>query len=178
MERVIRDLLANPPRRWRSPITFQVNTGHAERIIAELGKTKMVRLTVTDVERFLRKLAEDGYSTSVIGATKRIGARAVRRAMRDGLAGRNVFELAEIVDGTRRKSRSMTLAQIAACSPATSRRSGALTSRWGSAAGCGPASGPGWPGRTSTWPMASSVSGTRSRRSRARTGTWCWCWKS
>lgn len=112
VERVIRDLLANPPRRWKSPVTFQVNTGHAERIIAELGKTKMVRLTVTDVERFLRKLAEDGYSTSVIGATKRIGARAVRRAMRDELAGRNVFELAEIVDGTLRKSRSMTLAQI------------------------------------------------------------------
>jgi len=112
VERVIRDLLANPPRRWKSPTTFQVNGDHAERIIAAIGKTKMVRLSVADVERFLRKLAEEGYSTSVIGATKRLGARAVRRAMRDDLAGRNVFELAEIVDGTRKKSRSMTLAQI------------------------------------------------------------------
>ena len=112
VERVIRDLLANPPRTWRSPVTIQVNTGHAERIIAAAGKTRMVRLTVADVERFLRKLADDGYSTSVIGATKRLGARAVRRAMRDGLAARNVFELAELQDGTRRQSRSMTLAEI------------------------------------------------------------------
>jgi integrase len=114
VERVVRDLLANPPRGWRSPVTFQVNASHAERIIAKLGKTRMVRLTITDVERFLRGLAGEGYSTSVIGATKRLGARAVRRAMRDGLAARNVFELAEVPDGTRKRSRSMTLQQIRA----------------------------------------------------------------
>ncbi len=108
----MRDLLANPPRDWKSPITIQVNTGHAERIIGSLGKTKMVRLGVADVERFLRKLADEGYSTSVIGATKSLGSRAVRRAMRDGLAGRDVFALAEMQDGTLRKSRSMTLAEI------------------------------------------------------------------
>jgi integrase len=112
VEHVIRDLLANPPRTWRSPTTIQVNTDHAGRIITAIGKTRMVRLGVADVEKFLRKLADDGYSTSVIGATKRIGSRAVRRAMRDGLAGRDVFELAELQDGTRRQSRSMTLAQI------------------------------------------------------------------
>jgi integrase len=112
VEHVVRDLLANPPRTWRSPVTVQVNTGHAERIIAGLGKTRMTRLTVAEVERFLHRLAVDGYSTSVIGATKRLGTRAVRRAMRDGLAGRNVFELAETPDGTRKRSRSMTLDQI------------------------------------------------------------------
>ena len=112
VEHVIRDLLANPPRGWRSPVTIQVNTSHAERIIGAVGKTRMVRLTVADLERSLRKLADDGYSTSVIGSTKRLGARAVRRAMRDGLAGRNVFELAELPDGTRRQSRSMNLEQI------------------------------------------------------------------
>jgi len=114
VESVMRDLLANPPRGWRSPVTVQVNTSHAERIIAGLGKARMVRVTVADVERFLRRLADEGYSTSVIGATKRLGARAVRRAMRDGLAARNVFELAEVPDGTRKRSRSMTLDQIRA----------------------------------------------------------------
>jgi integrase len=114
VEHVIRDLLTSAPRGWRSPVTLQVNTSHAERIIAALGKKRMVGVTVADVERFLRRLADDGYSTSVIGATKRLGARAVRRAMRDGLAARNVFELAEMPDGTRKWSRSMTLEQIRA----------------------------------------------------------------
>jgi integrase len=114
VERVMRDLLANPPRGWRSPVTVQVNTGHAERIIAGLGKRRIVQLTVADVERFLRGLAGEGYSTSVIGATRRLGSRAVRRALRDGLAARDVFALAEIPDGTRKRSRSMTLPQIRA----------------------------------------------------------------
>src|SRR5262249_46923715 len=114
VEQVIRDLLASAPRGWRSPVTVQVNTSHAERIIAVLGKKRMTGVTVADVERFLRRLAGEGYSTSVIGATRRLGARAVRRAMRDGLAARNVFDLAEMPDGTRKRSRSMTLEQIRA----------------------------------------------------------------
>ena len=49
VETIVRDLLANPPADWRSPITVQVNTGHAERIIAALGKRRLAQLAVSDV---------------------------------------------------------------------------------------------------------------------------------
>jgi integrase len=114
VEHVLRDFLANPPRAWRSPITVQVNTEHADRVIAHLGRVKLVKLSAADVERFLGRLAAAGYSASTIGGTKRIGARAVRRAQRDGLAARNVFELAEMPAAGSRRSRAMTRQQAAA----------------------------------------------------------------
>jgi integrase len=73
-----------------------------------------VKLTVAQVEaRILQPLADKGYSTSVISRTRSAGRRAFRRAERDGLLSRNVFELADIPRGTVKVSRSMTREQVA-----------------------------------------------------------------
>lgn len=112
VESVVRDLLANPPATWRKPSTIQVNTLLAERIIAGIGKKRLVKLTPGDVERFMGSMAREGLATKTIEGTKGIGRAAVRRAQRDGLVGRNAFELADTPRGTRRKSKAMTLEQI------------------------------------------------------------------
>lgn len=49
-------------------------------------------------------MAADGYSTSVISATRRVLVRAIHRAERDGLVARNVAKLADCPQGTRRVS--------------------------------------------------------------------------
>lgn len=112
VEAIVRELLANPPADWRSPVTVQVNTGHAERIITALGSRKLAALTVSDVERLLHQMAAAGYAKATIGGTRTLLRRALRRAERDGLVGRNVADLAEMPAAARRKSRAMTLAQV------------------------------------------------------------------
>ena len=114
VERIMRDVLAAPPPTWLSPITIQVNTGLAERIIAELGSVRLVMLTPGQVEAFLRKMVRDGYSTSTISGAKGILKLAIRRAERDGLVGRNVAGLADTPAGKVTRSRSMTLDQVRA----------------------------------------------------------------
>ena len=54
----------------------------------------------------------DGYATSTITATRSVLVRAIRRAQRDGWVARNVAELVPCPRGTRRESRSMTVAQV------------------------------------------------------------------
>ena len=81
---------------------------HGERIIAALGKVTLASLTPSQVEKFLRGMAAGGYSTSTIAVTRRVLARAIRRAQRDGLLMRNAAELADCPSGTRRRSRSTT----------------------------------------------------------------------
>ncbi len=112
VEQVIRDRLANEPAAVKSPITRRVHADHAARIIADLGKVKLVQLTPSQVERFLRKMASDGYATKTISDTRTLLAGAIRRAERDGLVGRNVALLADLPSGTSRKSSAMTLAQV------------------------------------------------------------------
>jgi integrase len=112
VEHVIRDRLANEPETVRSPITRRVHADHAERIIADLGKVRLVQLTPSQVERFLRKMADGGYATKTIRDTRSVLASAIRRAERDGLVGRNVALLADLPSGTRRQSGAMTLAQV------------------------------------------------------------------
>lgn len=114
VESIVRDLLANPPAEWKAPSTFQVNTDLCERIIAGLGKTRLAKLTPGDVERFLNGMAREGLSARAIGGAKGLLARAIRRAQRDGLVGRNVAELADAPRGTRKQSSAMTLEQIGA----------------------------------------------------------------
>ena len=58
-------------------------------------------------------MAADGYSTSTIIRTRGLLRAAIRRAERDGLAGRNVADLAETPDGTRRAARWFTIPQVA-----------------------------------------------------------------
>ncbi len=79
-----------------------MNTELAERIIRELGKTRLVKLTPGDVERFLGRMVARGAGYQD-DRPRRSGllARAIRRAQRDGLVGRNVAELAETPRGTR-----------------------------------------------------------------------------
>lgn len=112
VESVIADRLANPPQNVRSPITRRVHADHALRIIAALGRVKLVRLTPGQVERFLRAMADDGYARKTIADTRSLLAGAIRRAERDGLVGRNVAALAELPEGARKHSRAMTLEQI------------------------------------------------------------------
>ena len=114
VERIMRDLLATPPPTWRSPITIEVNTNLAGRIIAELGSVQLAKLTPGQAEAFLRKMVRDGYSTSTISAAKGILKLAIRRAEREGLVGRNVAGLADTPTGKVTRSRSMTLDQIRA----------------------------------------------------------------
>jgi hypothetical protein len=95
VETVVRDWLANLPPEIRSPVTVQLTTGNGERIIAALGMVKLAALKPTQVERFLHQMAADGYSTSVISATRRFLVRAIHRAERDGLVARNVAKLAD-----------------------------------------------------------------------------------
>ncbi|MGO9298012.1 MAG: tyrosine-type recombinase/integrase [Streptosporangiaceae bacterium] len=114
VEAIMRDLLANPPATWRARTTFQVNTDLAGRIIKGLGKSRVATLTPGDVERFLRGMAGEGLATATISATRGLLAKAIRRAQRDNLVGRNVAELAETPRGKRAKSRSMNREQIEA----------------------------------------------------------------
>jgi integrase len=112
VESVVRDRLANPPEDVRSRITRRVHADHAARIIAELGKVRLVQLAPSQVERFLRKMADDGYAIKTIRYTRSLLAGAIRRAERDGLVGRNAALLADLPSGTSKQSRAMTLAQV------------------------------------------------------------------
>lgn len=112
VESVVRDRLASPPRTVRSPITRRVHENHAARIIAELGKVKLVKLTPGQVERFLQQMAADGYAIKTIRDTRSLLAGAIRRAERDGLVGRNVALLADLPSGARKQSNAMSLGQV------------------------------------------------------------------
>lgn len=114
VEKLIRDYLAHLPAETASPITKAVTRDCGNRIIAAVGKTPAVKLSATQVEdRLLQPMADRGYSTSTISRTRSVGRRAFRRAERDGLLSRNVFDLADIPRGTRKLSRSMTRDQAA-----------------------------------------------------------------
>lgn len=112
VEQVLRDLLAHPPAEWRSHITIRVRTGHAEVIIRMIGAKRLAKLTVRDVETMLGKLAADGYSSSYLEQVRSVLAKAIWRAERDDLTGRNVAKLAEVPDGPRRQSSAMTPEQV------------------------------------------------------------------
>lgn len=114
VEMVLADLLASPPPEWASPLTLQGNRDRIRGITAALGKTRLQRLTVGQVERMLRDMAAQGRSSDNIRRAKALLARAIRRAQRDGLVHRNVAELAETPRGTRRPSKAMRLDQIRA----------------------------------------------------------------
>jgi integrase len=109
---IMEGLLAHPPSSWKSPLTIRGNRDRAAHIIAGLGKAKLARLTVTQVERCLDDLAAEGMSSDTINRCRALLRLAIRRAERDGKIGRNVAALADPPSGTRRKSRAMTLAQV------------------------------------------------------------------
>ena len=111
---IIGDLLATPPATWRTPSTLQVYGVLADRLVRDVGRTAVVKLTPGDVERMLAGMVRDGWATKTIGSAKGLLARAIRRAQRDGLVGRNVAQLAETPRGARKESRSMTIEQIRA----------------------------------------------------------------
>lgn len=115
VETVVRARLANPPERVKSPITRRVHERFGDRIIAAIGKKRLVKLTVAEVEQLLlRKMAADGYARKTIADTLALLEDAIRRAERDGLVGRNVASLAELPAAGGKKSKSMTLAQVGA----------------------------------------------------------------
>lgn len=112
VEHVVQDRLASPPPGVRSPITQRVHEDHATRIIAALGKVRLVSLTPAQVERFLQKMADGGYAIKTIRDTRSLLAGAIRRAERDGLVGRNVAQLADLPAASSKRSKAMTLAQV------------------------------------------------------------------
>jgi integrase len=111
---VIGDLLAHPPAKWKSPLTLINKKNQAVRINAALGKVKVARLTVAQVERFLEDAAAEGLSSDTLRRLRWMLRLAIRRAERDGKAARNVAALAEVPAGTRRQSRSMSLEDVRA----------------------------------------------------------------
>jgi integrase len=114
VETVVRARLDNPPERVKSPVSQRVHEAHGARIIAALGKRRLVKLTPGDVDQFLRQMADAGYAAKTIADTRRLLADAIRRAERDGLVGRNAAALAELPAAGVKKSRAMTLAQVGA----------------------------------------------------------------
>jgi integrase len=111
---VINDLLAHPPAKWKSSLTLINKRNQAARITSALGKVKVARLTVAQVERFLEQAAAEGLSADTLRRLRSVLRLAIRRAERDGRISRNVAALAEVPAGTRRQSRSMTLEDIRA----------------------------------------------------------------
>jgi integrase len=109
---LITDLLDHPPAEWKSPLTLINRKNYAVRITAGLGKVKVARLSVAQVERFLADAAAEGLSADMLRRLRSTLRLAIRRAERDGKATRNVAALAEIPSGPRRQSRSMNLDQI------------------------------------------------------------------
>jgi integrase len=114
VEMVLLDLLASPPAEWASPLTLRGNADRIAPVIAALGKTKLQRLTVGQVERMLRDMAAAGSSSDNMRRARALLARAIRRAQRDGLIHRNVAELAEVPRGGKRVSKAMRLDQVRA----------------------------------------------------------------
>jgi integrase len=111
---LLADYLADPPASWRSPVTVQVYRDCAAHITADLGKAKLATLTPSRVERFLAAMVADGYSASTIVRTRGLLRAAIRRAQRDGLAGRNVADLAEVPAGKRQRARWFDMDQVRA----------------------------------------------------------------
>lgn len=108
---VMDDWLANLPPEIASPISVRCHQDAGARIRAELGRVKIVTLSPGQVERLLYGMVKSGYSSSTISQTLSVLRRAIRRAQRDGKVGRNVAELVDAPQGTRRQSRSMTIAE-------------------------------------------------------------------
>jgi integrase len=109
---VVAAYLAHPPADWRSPITIQVNEGHAARITAALGKVKLAALTPSRVEAMLRAMAAEGKATKTIRDTRALLRAAIRKAQRDGAVTMNAAELADVPEGKpARVGRAFTLPQ-------------------------------------------------------------------
>ncbi|MGB6578064.1 MAG: tyrosine-type recombinase/integrase [Streptosporangiaceae bacterium] len=108
---VVTDWTSHLPGRIKDPTSKAIVRRHASRITAELGKIPVKKLQARDVERLLAAMAAEDLSTSTIRGCRSVLARALDRAIRDRLVMVNVAKVAEIPEGTVRKSRSMTTAQ-------------------------------------------------------------------
>jgi integrase len=128
VEMVVQGFLDHPPKSVKSAVTRRTHRDAGSKIIAAIGRKPIVKLTVDDVERFLCRLADEGYSTSVIVGTRSVLVRSIKRAMRHDHVGRNVAELAEVPTGTRRVSKAMTVSQVNALFEAAAKPAG--KGRW------------------------------------------------
>ena len=108
---VVADWVNHMPARIKDPTSKAIVRRHTSRITAELGKMPVKKLQARDVERLLANMAAEGLSTSTIRGCRSVLARALDRAIRDRLVMVNVAKVAEVPEGTVRRSRSMTTAQ-------------------------------------------------------------------
>jgi integrase len=108
---VVADWTSHLPSRIKDPTSVAIVRRHASRITAGLGRMPVRKLQARDVETLLATMAAEGLSTSTIRGCRSVLARAIDRAMRDRMVLVNVARLAEIPEGTVRKSRSMTTSQ-------------------------------------------------------------------
>ena len=111
---VISEWLANPPPEARTIKTQRCHEDAAARLPESVKRTALIRLTPGQVENALAGLVRAGRATETIKQTRSVLVRSIRRAQRDGLVMRNVAELVPCPRGTRRESRSMTVAQVEA----------------------------------------------------------------
>ncbi len=107
----VADWLNHLPARIKDPTSQAIVRRHGERITAGLGRIPLRRLQARDVETLLGAMAAEGLSTSTIRGCRSVLARSLDRAIRDRLITVNVARVAEVPEGTRRQSRSMTTAQ-------------------------------------------------------------------
>ncbi len=108
---VVADWVNHLPSRIKDPTSKAIVRRHASRITAGLGRIPIRKLQARDVETLLTAMAAEGLSTSTIRGCRSVLARALDRAMRDRLVMVNAARLAEVPEGTRRQSRSMTTVQ-------------------------------------------------------------------
>jgi integrase len=115
VETVIRGMLEHPPADWKSPVTAKVYGNCADHINAAIGKTRLARLTPSQVRSLLHTMADQGYSRHTISSTLSLLRRAINRAMLDGTVARNVAAAGELMPAAPvRTSKAMTLEQVGA----------------------------------------------------------------
>jgi integrase len=105
-------LTAEPP--GNTAKTVLTNREALEHVLLSIGRTALRELTATDVNRALRVMAKS-QSTAYVAKAHSALNRAVRHAAARDIVARNVVSFTKPPGGqVRRKTRSMTLAQLQA----------------------------------------------------------------
>lgn len=90
------DWLQNEVRPRRRPATYTSYASHVRNhLIPGLGKVRVARLSPAQVEHLLNKKIEEGLSARTVDYIRAILRRALQRAERRGMVGRNVAKLVE-----------------------------------------------------------------------------------
>lgn len=97
VRQVTRDLYASDARRY---------------VVPSLGRTRLDKLSPSDVDRMISQLRAEGYAAATIHHAYRTLYRALEVATRRGLTSRNVAALVDGPRGRRPKERTITVEEI------------------------------------------------------------------